>query len=343
MSGIKLMQEASNEVEVSIITVTYNQKIYLERFINSILIQDCSKEIIIVDNCSQDGSVQLIKDKFPNIKVIENTENKGYGAGNNLGFIHAKGKYLIFVNPDTIMEDGSIQELITPLKSNKKVITTPKIILFNEDKINTCGLINHFTGLAFTRGLGDDLQAYSKVESINGFSGCCFAIKKEDFKELGGFDEKIFMYHDDVELSWRALLIGFNILYTPDSKIKHDYSLKITSEKLYHLEKGRYIVLRKYLRTKDFILLLPSLMVVECLTTVFALRLGWPAFKFKLKALIDGLSISVSKTNKDNRNLLILLSPTIPINQLSFKKLDNFFKKLANKIFEMNIKIINKH
>lgn len=329
--------------EVSIISVVYNHNKYLESFINSILKQDCSKEIIIVDNCSQDGSVKLIRDNFPNIKIIKNTENKGYGAGNNTGFIHAKGEYLIFVNPDTIMEDGCIKELVKPLEKSEKVITTPKITLFNEDKINTCGLINHFTGLSFTRGLGDELEKYSKVEYVNGFSGCCFAIRKEDFGELGGFDEKIFMYHDDVELSWRALMKGFSILYLPDSKIKHDYSLKVTPEKLYHLEKGRYVVLRKYLRWYDFFLLLPSLIIVECMTSGYALKLGWLGYKYKIKALIDGLSVRVSKINKDNKKLLKSLDRTIPINQLSFNIFDMFFKKFANKIFEMNIKLINRH
>lgn len=329
--------------EVSIISVIYKQKKYLEGFINSILHQNnCSLEIIIVDNDSQDGGVQFIKDNYPSIKIIENSHNVGYGAGNNSGAFEAKGEYLVFVNPDTILEDSCIKELIQPLRNEKKIITTPKIVLFKEDKINTCGLINHFTGLSFTRGLGEEVQKYKEVESISGFSGCCFAIKKEDFAELGGFEEKLFLYHEDVELSWRALLMGFNILFIPDSKIKHDYSLKITPEKLYHLEKGRYIVLRKYLQTKDFFLLFPSLMIVEWLTTAYAMRLGWLGFKSKIKALKDGLSVRVSKMNINNKILLRSLNTNIPINQLSFTKLDIYFKKFANKVFEMNKKMINR-
>ena len=205
----------------SVIIVTYNHKKYLKSCINSVLKQDYPHEVIVVDNCSQDGSAQLVREKFPDIKLIESPENKGYGAGNNLGVRQAIGEYIIILNPDTIVESGWLRELVKPLES-ENIITTSKILLYDGSAINTCGIINHFAGLTFTRGLGAEPRAYQKSECVSGFSGCCFAMRKEKFEELGGFDENFFTYHDDSDLSWRAHLSGFRILYVPTSAVRHD-------------------------------------------------------------------------------------------------------------------------
>ena len=105
------------------------------------------------------------------------------------------------LNPDTIVEGRWLQELIKPLKSGDKIITTPKILTYNGEVINTCGAINHFSGLSFTRGLGDPSSTQSCREHISGFSGCSFAIRREHYISLGGFDKSFFMYNEDADFS----------------------------------------------------------------------------------------------------------------------------------------------
>jgi GT2 family glycosyltransferase len=250
----------------SILIVTYNHKNYLKACIESIQNQDYPHEIILIDNCSTDGTVEYVKENFPFVKVVESKKNLGYGAGNNVGVKYAKGEYVVILNPDTIVEKNWLKELIKPLEKGERLFTTPKILLFDGFAISGCGLVAHYTGLTFARGYLAKPCEFKKLEYVSCFSGACFAIRKKDFEELGGFDEKFFLYNDDSDLSWRAHLKGFKILYVPLSLIKHDAILKVLPEKMYYLEKGRYMIIRKYYSWKDFLLLLPSLMIVEALT-----------------------------------------------------------------------------
>lgn len=327
--------------KVSVIIVTYNSKRYLKLCIGSIMKQDYPLEIIVVDNCSTDGTVEFIRDNFSFVKIIESKKNLGFGAGNNLGVKYAEGDYLVMLNPDTVVEDGWLKELVKPLKE-EKLITTPKILTYDASMINTCGIVNHFTGLPFTRDLGSESNVHQKPEYVSGFSGCCFAIRKKDFIAIGGFDENFFLYNEDTDLSWRMHLKGFKILFVPTSVVRHDYTLKVPPEKIYHLEKGRYMILRKYLSWQDFFLLSPSLILVEFLTFGYAIKCGWRGIMNKCNAIKDGLNASVNKVKGDRDNVFKSLSVTIPIDQLTSNKAEKLLKSSANKIFEWNFKVIRR-
>lgn len=327
------------EDKASIVIVTYNSRRYLKSCIESIMKQDYPFEIIIVDNCSTDGTIEFMRENFPSIKLIESKKNKGYGAGNNLGVKFAKGKYLVVVNPDTVVEGGWLRELIKPLKY-EMLVTTSKILMYDGSMINTCGIINHFTGLPFTKDLGAKANTSQKSEYLSGFSGCCFAMRVKDFIELGGFDENFFMYNDDTDLAWRLHLKGFKILFVPTSIVKHDYTLKVAPKKLYHLEKGRYIILRKYLSFKYFLLLSPSLIIVEFLTFGYAIKFGLRGWIYKCKAIKDGFNARVSNVKGDRYNLFKSLNATIPIDQLTSNEAERTFISIANKIFRLNLKVM---
>ncbi len=324
----------------SIILVTYNQRKYLDSCIKSICAQDFPHEIIIVDNNSSDGTVEFVKSKFPNIKAVESGSNMGYGAGNNLGAKYANGEYLVVLNPDTIVEKDWLKELIAPLKSGDKIITTPKILVYDGSSINTCGTINHFTGLTFTRGLGEKPDAYSNEEFVSGISGCCFAVRKEHFQELGGFDENLFMYMEDTDISWRAHLKGFKIVYVPKSIMRHDYALNVSAEKIYHLEKGRYIILRKYLSTRERFKIAPSLFMVEILTFGYAIMQGASGIRHKFKAVNYTRKLKLERVEGDTKKLFKMLSSKIPVEQLNHTIIDRAVKHFANFIFELNYRKI---
>lgn len=331
-------------MDVSIIIVAYNSKEYLDSCLNSIYNRqqgNYSFEIIIIDNASSDGTVQHLKFHFPQVRIIENNLNKGYGQANNLGFKHARGNYIVILNPDTIVEEFWLEKLINPLVDSKNIITTPKILKL-DGKINVCGLILHFTGLGFTRGLNLNKDNFNDYEEVNGVSGCCFAIRKDDYCELGGFDENFFLYMEDVDLSWRAHLLNFRIMYVPDSIIMHDYNLKVPSNKIYVLEKNRYIILRKYFSSKCFVVLLPSLIITEILTTIYALKFGFKGLKYKINGLKDGLHVKVEKIEGDEKTLFNSLDDQIPVDQLTNSRIEGLFKVLFNQIFKLNWKINKK-
>lgn len=320
----------------SIIIVLYNSSRYIEPCIDSIMKQEYPHEIIAVDNDSTDDSCRILREKYPNVRLIENKKNVGYGAGNNKGVDHAIGKYIVVLNPDTIVEEGWLEELIKPLEKGDKVITTSKILTYNGEMINTCGAINHFSGLSFTRGLGDAIDKQSCKKRISGFSGCSFAIKREHYLSLGGFDTSFFMYNEDADFSWRANLNGFKILYIPLSVVKHDYKLQITPKKLYHLEKGRYTILRKYLSAKCLLLLIPSLLITEVLTFGFASRQGIEYLYNKLLAMVHGLTYEITPVKGNSHLLISSLYDRIPDDQLTRYKLDVLIIRLCNFVYISN-------
>lgn len=325
-----------NQVYVaSVIIVTYNSVNYIAKCIDSITKQNSNVEIIIVDNCSTDSTVNFILENYPFVRMIQSKDNGGYGKGNNLGIKHANSDKIIIINPDTIMESDSISQLLEPLETGKKIITTPKILTYDGSAINSCGHINHFTGLGFTRGFGEDPDSFLSTEYVSGSVGTCFALKKKHMIKLGGFDENFFMYREDGDLAWRAHLQDFEILYVSTSVIKHDYSLNLSPNKLYHVERGRYMILRKYFSVIDIILLFPSLLLVETLSFGYALKLGHKGILCKLKS-IDGFSENISKVSGDKKNLFNALNVEIPLNQLTSNHSERVIIACFNKIFRWN-------
>jgi GT2 family glycosyltransferase len=146
-------------------------------------------------------------------------------------------------------------------------------------------------------------------------------------------------YNEDGEFSWGAHARGFKILYVPTAIVYHDYSLNVSPWKIYHLEKGRYIILRKYLRSRQILSILPALIMTEILTWGYAILRGPSGIKFKLKGFIDGIRTETEKIRTDG-NIIKKLDVYIPEDQLSYTPLDVAIKKIANKIYEWNYRVV---
>jgi len=322
----------------SIIIVTYNSRKYLEDLFYSLKKQDYPHEIILVDNDSSDGTADAVERNYPHVRLIKN-KNVGYGAGNNLGIKHAKGEYVVILNPDVVVEEKWLSELIKPIKKFDKMITTPKVLMWDGKTINTCGNTCHFTALSFTNHLDQPRYLFNKPEVINGISGACFALRKNDYEKIGGFDETFFLYAEDTDFSWRANIKGFQIRYVPTAIMKHDYRLEVSAAKIYHLEKGRYFVLRKYYPTFYFLMLLPSFLVAEILVLGYSVKTGSGGMINKMRALRDGFFSKVDKIGY-NEVLLKRISFFIPPDQLSNNILEKSLKKFANLVFFLNYRVL---
>jgi Predicted glycosyltransferases len=330
----------ADEYLVSIVIVTYNSADYVEACINSIYARHgrgvYALEIIVVDNHSSDDTVRILKERFSSVALLENDENYGWGRANNQGVARATGDFIVILNPDTLVEEGWLDALIQPLIGRRRLLTTPKILIYDGSTIGNCGNILHFTGLAFTRGYGADKDACAVSEPVSYVSGCCFAVRRDEFLQLGGFDEVLFLYHDDLDFTCKAYLAGFESLYVPTSIIRHDYRLDVPPEKFFLLEKGRYIFLRKYLSTGDVLRFVPSLVVSEVLSFSFAAKLGFRGVLCKLRAAREGLFDDVPRLRGDKENLFKHFSRTIPNDQLTTNRIERAGVRLANGIFLLN-------
>ena len=194
-------------------------------------------KILVVDNNSSDDSVKVIKTKYPNVDILELDSNVGYAAGNNLGFESLKSKnpdYVIFLNNDTIVNTNFIKPLIDSLIANIDIQqTVPKIFYANiPNKIwYAGGKVNKWLGLVYHEGIRQlDAKSFNNSKITDYATGCCFAMRYQDYETLGGFDTSFPMYGEDVDLSLRIRIVGKNILYVPDSYIWHKVSASIGGE-----------------------------------------------------------------------------------------------------------------
>ncbi len=258
----------------SVIIVSYNGRDRLRDCLASVratVSVDC--ETTVVDNASTDGSAEMVEVEFPGVRLIRVSINAGFGAGNNLGVLASQGEYVVFINPDTIVEPGWLDALLAPLEANPHIgMATAKIVLADQPEcLNTCGNTVHLTGLALCRGLGAPRDSFAQAGEVDAISGAAFAMRREVFTALGGFDADFFLYMEDTDLSWRARLAGWQIWYTPHSLIRHTYALRLSSRKVFYQERNRYLMLLKCLRWPTLLVLLPALLLAEAMTWGFVL------------------------------------------------------------------------
>jgi GT2 family glycosyltransferase len=265
----------------SVIVVNYNSQAHLENCLPALLDTiDDETEVIVVDNGSVDGSLDRIAGLFPKIRLVCSRNNLGYGGGNNLGAQQAHGRYLVFLNPDTVPMAGWLAALTTALEDDPQAgLATSKIVFLHQpDRLNTAGNDLHLTGLTLCRGLGRPVSALDQPAAVGAASGAAFAIRRELFELLGGFDERFFMYMEDTDLSLRAQLAGYHCLYVPQSVIQHDYSLRFGPQKSYYQERNRYLMLLKVFRWPTLFILIPVLALAEVITWGYVLlhdRQNW--------------------------------------------------------------------
>jgi GT2 family glycosyltransferase len=243
-------------------------------------------EVIIVDNASSDGTVDFIRDQYPGLKLVESKANLGYAEGNNIGFRHSCGDYIVIVNPDTVAHHDWLKELLLPLEDDQGIsLTSSKVLLYDQrDSINTCANITHYSGLDFCNGFRAPSARFDRAEEVGAVSGCSFAIRRNVFAQLNGFDPDFFMYMEDIDISWRARLAGHKILLAPLSIIYHKFSLKVNPRKMFFLERNRYLLILKNFRLKILLLSLPALFITEIMTMGYAVIRGPSFIYYKLKA-----------------------------------------------------------
>lgn len=274
----------------SVIVVNYNGGQALLCCIQSVLSSlEPGDELIVVDNASTDGSADQLAAAWPQLRLLRSPGNGGFAAGNNLGAIHAIGDYLVFLNPDTVVTHGWLKALLVPLQGDPAIgLTTAKVLLLDRpDTINTCGNAVHLSGLTLCRGMGELRTAYSRQEDVTAVSGAAFAMRRDLFERLGGFDDTFFMYLEDTDLSWRARLAGWRCVFVPDSVVYHDYRLRIGPRKVFYQERNRYRLLLKNYRWPTLLALLPALALAEVVTWGFVLVGDRAHLGNKLRAYAD--------------------------------------------------------
>ncbi len=242
-------------VDLSIIIVNYNVKEFLQNLVHSLqkALIGISHEIIVVDNASNDGSVEFIKNKFPQITLITNKTNLGFSKANNIGLKHAKGKFILLINPDTIVREDTVSKMIDFMNSHPEVGLAGCKIL-NPDGSLQLACRRSFPGpwTSFCKVTGlSTLFPKSKLFArynltyldenltyeVDAISGSFMMMKKEVYDKVGGFDEQFFMYGEDLDLCYRIQKSGYKVYYFSETQIIH---YKGESTKRSNLDETKY-------------------------------------------------------------------------------------------------------
>ena len=280
-----------SEPLVSVIVLNYNAGELLLNCIDSLKKSRYEKlEIIVVDNISTDNSQVICKERFPDINLIQNKENLGYCGGNNIGITNAKGEFIVILNPDTIVEVNWLDELISAYNEFGEGLFQPKILSLNEENIiQSTGNMLHIFGFGFARDKGNKINnEQEEIEKIGYASGTCLFTSKKVIEKVGLLDKFLFLYHDDLDLGWRASQIGINSYYVPKSKVYHveSYSLKWSSKKFYWLERNRKYCLLTHYSRETYQKMRFSLMLVDLFVWAFYFSKGFLGAKIKAESEI---------------------------------------------------------
>ncbi|MBI1829444.1 MAG: glycosyltransferase family 2 protein [Thaumarchaeota archaeon] len=274
---------------VSIVILNYNAGDLLLNCVESIFKTKYDNyEVILVDNASKDDSHKKTKEKFSKIRLIENKENLGYCEGNNVGIRDAKGDFIVILNPDTKAEPNWLEELFKGYNKYGEGLYQPKILAFENQVFESAGNMLHLFGFGYPKGRGSkDIGQYEQPASIGYASGACLFTSSNILKKIGLFDPFLFLYHDDLDLGWRAAQIGIKSYYIPTAIIYHlaSYNLKWSAKKFFWLERNRHYCLLTHYSKKTFYKMLPSLIIVEIMVFIFYISKGF--FKMKISAYID--------------------------------------------------------
>jgi len=280
---------------VSIIIVNYNGIAYTRGAVLSIRRHSPSSEIIVVDNCSTDGSVEALKDELSPLTVLSMKKNKGFGYGCNRGAEAATGKYLFFLNNDALISENTPNILASFLETHPTVAACGPRLMNHDGSFQLSigldpSLFSEWTIRRWQRqsNAGELLSNINRKfadKPVDWITGAALMVRRDVFERIGGFDESFFMYFEDADLCRRIRNLGLEVLYIPQTSLTHlggrsygntnkkiDYEYRRSQLRIYDKSQPLFarLVIRLYLLAK-FILKLSNSSERQLSASVIAL------------------------------------------------------------------------
>lgn len=219
-------------MKVALVILNYNGVRYLEKFLPNVIKYSSDDSVIYVaDNCSTDGSVELLIESFPEVRIIQNDSNGGFATGYNKALKTIDAEYYILLNSDIEVTPDWIRPVIELMDSDKSIAACqPKILSYNKkEEFEYAGAAGGFIdkyGYPFCRGrifqsMERDQDQYNDAIEVFWASGACMFVRSEVFNKLGGFDDDFFAHMEEIDFCWRSKSSGYRIMVCPQSKVYH--------------------------------------------------------------------------------------------------------------------------
>ncbi|MDB5049482.1 MAG: hypothetical protein JWO30_2553 [Fibrobacteres bacterium] len=236
---------------ITVIILNWNGKKFLAGCLDSVRGQSYpALDITVVDNASTDGSVEFLREAYPDVRIVLSEKNLGFAGGNNLGIRACRTPYLVILNNDTDLFPECIAELKRVMDKDPRTgACASRIMLkFEENRLDAAGIVVCPDGLALGRGRMEPPENYPREEEVFFASDCCTLYRKSMLDEIGSYDEDFFAYADETDLGWRARARGWKCVYAPTAVVNHHHSGTGGSHspfKAYLVERNRICVVVK--------------------------------------------------------------------------------------------------
>jgi hypothetical protein len=287
--------------KISVIIVNWNTKNYLDKCLHSLKANvgaSLNLEVIVVDNNSSDGSEAMVKEKHPSVKLIENKDNVGFARANNIGIEKASGDYILLLNPDTVVKQGSIEKLFQFLQSNQfygavgpKIINSDGTIQYECARNFPTVMSELFVMLTLYKRfpnnklIGRYLMTYWDHEDsrdVACISGACMLVRKKCFGNIDLLDEVFFMYAEDTDLCYRLHDKGYKIRYLAGAEIVH-YWGKSSEQVSTNMSRKSKESMYKFFRKHHGIMTAARYRIMICFTSLIMMIFCLLAAPFKTK------------------------------------------------------------
>ena len=271
------------ELTLSIITVNFNGLKDTCELIDTLPLEDQSIEVIVVDNASKEDEASIIKKRYPTVNVIRSERNLGFAGGNNLGIKAARGKYLFFINNDTLLRTSDFRHLVNRLESDEKIaVVCPKIrFAWGNNPIQFAGYtpLSQFTMRNRSNGFGEtDKGQYDIAHPTPYAHGAAMMVKREAIDKVGLMPECYFLYYEELDWSMMFTRAGYRIWYEPACTIYHKESQSTGQNsplKTYYLTRNRLLFVKRNLNgIRKYITYLYLIMIVSLRDIIKYLLLG---------------------------------------------------------------------
>ncbi|MEF9438258.1 MAG: glycosyltransferase family 2 protein [Candidatus Mariimomonas ferrooxydans] len=251
-------------------------------------------EIIVVDNASEDGSVQYVKDLFSDVRVISLSENLGYASAGNEGLRRSNGRYIALLNNDVELDRHWLENLFVAMEANPEAgIGASKILVYGANMIDSAG-DGYATSLkGFKRGEGKSAEEYNIQEYIFGACAGAALYRRTMLDKIGFMDDDFFLIHEDTDLNFRAQLNGWRVLYVPTAIVHHKVRSSIgnmSDTAVYYTLRNSEIVRIKNVSLRVFFRCLPAF-ILGIITEFYYFALKHGRFRLYFKAKVDAVKL----------------------------------------------------
>jgi GT2 family glycosyltransferase len=277
------------ETAVAVVVVTHQNADHVGRTLRLVSAQmNGDDELVVVDNASSDGTPGMVREAAPDAIVLEQRGNLGFAGGCRVGAAASSAPLLFFLNPDAAPRDGCLDELRSIATSRADWGAWQALVTMGGGAtINTAGNVTHYLGVGWAGNYGEPIaNAPPAPVEVSFASGAALMVRRSEWERLEGFDERYFMYCEDMDLGLRLRLTGSAVGIAPAARVEHDYEFAKGERKWFLLERNRWWTVMSDYPTRLLVLLAPALILFELAVLVVAANRGWLAAKLRAQVAV---------------------------------------------------------